>query len=172
MQQVINMLDDVIFNLKLEKYEAQQHLHTLSKKLKVHPKQILRGGVSVAAAFVGFIVFLFAKEFVYLCLSIGYPAFMTAKTLSQENAYSRDGKLYLSYWVCFAFLSIFNLPLNFILRHIPFSYFVQCLFTIWLYSQKTRGAEHVGNHLFTPLFRKIGFSEDVIKQPVETGMSQ
>jgi len=89
-------------------------------------------------------------------LSVLYPAFLTAKTITQEDVFSRDGKLYLSYWVCFAFLGIFQSLFSWAFRFIPFSRLGMCLFTLWLYNSRTRGAEWINMHLFHPILSKFG----------------
>jgi len=160
MQQFVNILDEVIFNLKLEKFEGKQFFSSLAKKYHIHPKQILRGGLSGFGIFASFITFLFARNFVYLCLSVAYPAYLTIKTLNNDEALARNGRLYLSYWGCFALMTLCNGPFDFIISHIPFSYFAQCLFTIWLYSTRTRGAEFVNSFAFRPLLRILGQFEE------------
>ena len=156
MQDVRRIVDDLIFNLKLDRLSENRLLMNLSKKTHVAANDMVRLAVG-AFTFIGLsIMFVFAHNFVYFLLSVLYPAFLTAKTTINEDIMSRDGKLYLSYWVCFGFLTLFNQFFGFVLRWVPFSKLAQCLFTVWLYNERTRGAEYLNRTFLQPIFSKYG----------------
>jgi len=156
MQDIRQIVDDIAFNLKLDQFSEHQFLQTLSKKTSIAAKELIRYGVGFVGFMSLFVLFIFAHNFVYFILSVLYPAYLTAKTTINDDTFSRDGRLYLSYWVCFGFLTIFNQFFGFVLRWIPFSKLVQCLFTVWLYNEKTRGAEFLHKTFLQPLFDKFG----------------
>ncbi|RZK60987.1 MAG: HVA22/TB2/DP1 family protein, partial [Pedobacter sp.] len=87
-------------------------------------------------------------------LSIIYPAYATAKALSNADSFSRDGRLWLSYWTFYGLLAVLNLTIGFVLHRIPFFNFIQCLFTVWLYHSTTKGAEYLNNTHLQPFLSK------------------
>ena len=156
MQDVRKIVDDLIFNFKLDNLQNNRFLMNLSKKTHIASKDMVRWAVGFFT-FIGLsIMFVFAHNFVYFLLSVLYPAFLTAKTTLNDDIMSRDGKLYLSYWVCFGFLTLFNQFFGFVLRWVPFSKLAQCLFTLWLYNDRTRGAEYLNRTFLHPIFSKYG----------------
>ena len=168
MNEITHLIDDFIFNLKLDKFEQHKLVQNISQKSKIASKQLLRGVIGFLGAVTLFWTFIFAHNLVYFLLSVMYPAFLTAKAINNSTAFEKNGKLYLSYWVTFSFLTAFNQLFGFVLRHIPFSKFLQCLFTIWLYNHKSRGAEFL-NHIFLqPLFKsKSEGSEKSLKEDLK-----
>jgi receptor expression-enhancing protein 5/6 len=127
-----------------------------AKKFNVHPKQILRGGVGFIGILVLASLLFFAKNLIFLFLSVVYPAFRTAKILNNDDMFSKDGRLWLSYWTCYGFISILNIFFGFLVRHIPLFNFFECVFTLWLYNNKTRGAEFINHNIFMPFIKQYG----------------
>ena len=155
MQQVEQMLDEVIFNLKLNQFESNQHVTTLSKRFNVNAHQVLRIGVGAIGVLSIFFIWLFAHKSLYFFFNVILPAFLTVTTVVNEDAFSRNGKLYLSYWVCAAFIGIVDYYFGFLFRIIPFAKLARCVFCIWLYSAKTRGAELINRVAFHPFVAAI-----------------
>lgn len=154
MQDAIRFLDDIIFNLKLERFEGEKPLQLIAEKLKTHPKQVLRGAVGGVLS-IGLLVLLFlASDLVYLALSVVYPAYSTARALSSQDFYSKEGKLWLSYWIIYALLAIVTGLFGFVLNIIPLFGTIQSIFILWLYNRKTRGAEFLVSGFIQPLVRQ------------------
>lgn len=163
MQDATRMLDEVIFHLKLERFEALPPLQMVAEKLKTPPKNVLRGGIGAVGLLATLILLLLAHDLVYLAISVIYPAFSTARATLNDNLLSKEGKLWLSYWGCFGILTVINFFFGFILHHIPFFGLIQCVFTIWLYNGKSRGAEFLNNSFLQPFMKKYGLN---LKRPV------
>jgi len=89
-------------------------------------------------------------------LGVLYPAWATAKAVHNDELGSKEGKLWLSYWVIYGTLATINWFFGFILHRLPFYYLFQCLLTIWLYNRKTRGAEFINETLISPFLKRYG----------------
>ena len=153
---VFGFLDDIIFRLKLERFEGEAPVKMAAEKLKTEPKMILRGGVGLVLVFAALLAFVFISDSIYPIVSVIYPAFATAKALNNDDRFSRDAKLWLSYWTCYGILTFLteNWFTGYVLRLIPLFALIQIAFTIWLYHPKTRGAETINNVALAPVIRK------------------
>ena len=172
MQSVAHFADEIIFNLKLGKIEQLKPMQFLSRSSGVSAQNINRGLVSGACFVALALAYIFAHNSVYFFLSVAYPAYKTAQVINNEDLSSRNGKLYLSYWAIFGLMTIFNWSFGFILRWIPFSHFMQCAFTVWLYSQKTRGAEFLNKLFLEPFLGRYGSVVDKHIQQVKEPMKK
>ena len=173
MKDATKIIDDILFNLKLERFEGEKPLQALSQKLNAHPKQILRIGVAAILVIVSLTLLFFADHLVFTALSVVYPAFATARVLSHDNLYSKDGKHWASYWVCFGVLGIAEMLLGFILHHILFFNLMRCIFVIWLSNKKTRGAEYLYHNFLHPQIKKFApVLDEHVDQPRESATKQ
>ena len=84
-----------------------------------------------------------------------YPAFWTMKSIETN---SNDDKHWLTYWICFAFFNIIETFSGFILRFIPFYFFLKIIFLIWLFSH---GSFYVYQLLVVRIFKS--FENDIDK---------
>jgi len=71
-------------------------------------------------------------------VSFVYPAYMSFKAIDSCNAVEHTQ--WLTYWVVFSFVSIFESVCGFITEFIPFYFFIKVAFFIWLYHPKFMGA--------------------------------
>ena len=155
MKDAIKIVDDVLFNLKLERFEGEKPLQMVAQKLNAHPKQILRIGVA-AIGIIGILsLFLWCDHMIFTIISVIYPAFASARALGHDNLYSSEGKHWLAYWVCFGVLGVVDLLLGFILHHIPFFNLLRCILIVWLINKKTKGAEYVYHNFLHPQISKF-----------------
>ena len=67
-----------------------------------------------------------------------YPAYCSFMAI--ESAETIDDTQWLTYWVVFAFFSITENVMNFLVEYIPFYYMIKCAFFLWLYHPKFLGA--------------------------------
>lgn len=58
---------------------------------------------------------------------------------------------WLTYWVVFSFLSIFESLFVFLVSMIPFYYFIKAAFIVWMYYPATMGAKTVYESGLRPL---------------------
>jgi receptor expression-enhancing protein 5/6 len=67
-----------------------------------------------------------------------YPAYCSFMAI--ESAETIDDTQWLTYWVVFAFFSITENVMSFLVEYIPFYYMIKCAFFLWLYHPKFLGA--------------------------------
>ncbi len=63
-------------------------------------------------------------------------------------------KCRLTYWVCFAFFTLLEVFVEYILYFIPFYFAAKLAFIVWLQLPQTRGAEFVYEHIIMPFLHK------------------
>jgi len=166
LQKAIGVLDDVIFRLKLERFEGEAPVKMVAEKLSTHPKQVLRGAVGIVGGLSILLFLIFAQNLIFTALSVIYPAYATARTLQNADNFSRNGRLWLSYWTFYGLLAALNLVFGFVLHRIPFFNFIQCVFTVWLYHSTTKGAEFLNNSYLQPVLSK--YAKAIEKRVSET----
>lgn len=71
-------------------------------------------------------------------LCFAYPAYMSFKAI--ESADTVDDTQWLTYWVVFAFFSICENVMSFLVAFIPFFFVIKLSFFAWLYHPKFMGA--------------------------------
>lgn len=81
-------------------------------------------------------------------VSFIYPAYMSFKAIDSSNAVEHTQ--WLTYWVVFSFMSIFENVCGFITDFIPFYFFIKVAFFIWLYHPKFMGAGLVYSEAIKP----------------------
>lgn len=87
-----------------------------------------------------------------------YPLFWTMKSIETN---SKDDKHWLTYWICFAFFNLIETFSGFILRFIPFYFFLKIIFLIWLFMPNSHGAILVYQLLVIRIFKS--FASDIDK---------
>lgn len=82
-----------------------------------------------------------------ICDVIGfiYPAYMSFKAL--ESKKPDDDKTWLTYWVVYSFLYIYNITLGKIMFIIPFYDLIRLCFYIFLFHPRTLGAIYVYDNI-------------------------
>ena len=90
----------------------------------------------------------------FITNSIGflYPAFCTMKAIETN---SDEDKQWLTYWVCFACFSIFDLFGGLIKSFIPFYVLLKILFLIWLFMPNSWGTAIIYNVLIVRIFKVL-----------------
>jgi receptor expression-enhancing protein 5/6 len=68
-----------------------------------------------------------------------YPAYESFKAIDSSDGSGADTQ-WLTYWVVFALISIFEQCAQFLVQWIPFYFFIKIGFFVWLYHPSTLGA--------------------------------
>ena len=90
-----------------------------------------------------------------------YPVFWTMKSIETNSNDDDDDKHWLTYWICFAFFNLIETFSGFILRFIPFYFFLKIIFLIWLFMPNSHGAILVYQLLVVRIFKS--FAKDIDK---------
>lgn len=64
---------------------------------------------------------------------------------------NKDDTQWLTYWVVFSFLSIFESLFGFLVDLIPFYYFIKMGVIVWMYYPSTMGAKVIYEQALRPL---------------------
>lgn len=101
------------------------------------PKEILVVAVLMIIA----LVFIFGMGIAPLTSIIGffYPAYKSFQTIEQKS--KNEDTQWLVYWVIFAFFSIAETFIDYLLYWIPFYYAFKIAFLLWAMLPQTRGAK-------------------------------
>lgn len=126
------------------------------------PASIILIGLGVCCAFV-----LIGILEVYITNIVGilYPAYCSIKAI--ESVGADDDKQWLTYWVVFGLFSILDLFSGFILRFIPFYFFVKLIFLIWLFMPNMKGATFVYDKFLIKYFKKYESEMDRLVNEVD-----
>ncbi|KAM3127584.1 hypothetical protein pb186bvf_020289 [Paramecium bursaria] len=134
-------------------------LHSLAKKLNVHPGQLVLVIIMVAFALT---VVGEGNILVRILIGILYPAYMSAQAIKHKQ--EDKAKLWLSYWMLILSSSLIDRLVWFFLHDLqPLYYPVKNMFTIWLYYPRTRGALIVQDYL-TSKFIMMGILDKAKKE--------
>lgn len=131
---------------KLDKYEV---LQKAEDKLKV-PKEILAVGTLTIVG----LIFIFGMGIAPLTSIIGflYPAYKSFQTIEQKTR--NDDTQWLVYWVIFAFFSIAETFIDYLLYWIPFYYAFKIAFLLWAMLPQTRGAKLLYDNFLRDFLKK------------------
>jgi receptor expression-enhancing protein 5/6 len=141
-------------------------LEIIEKNTGVNPKYFsLAIGVALAFVLIGYFEF-----YIVNVVGILYPAIWSIKAIESKDA--DDDKQWLTYWVVFAVFTFIDLFSGFILRFIPFYFFVKLLFLIWCFMPNTRGATFIYNHFIIKFYRKYERFFDRLETQFATGIDK
>ena len=79
-----------------------------------------------------------------------YPAYMSFKSMDSA-AVTGDDTQWLTYWVVFSFLTIFESVLGFLTALIPLYYWFKIAALVWMWHPSTRGAQTIYEQVLRPL---------------------
>lgn len=108
----------------------------------------------------------------YACLALAsvYPGYCSFRALRTKDDKTDDAQ-WLTYWVAFAAMVVFEGTAEFIVRWIPLYYEAKFLFILWLIAPQSRGAEYVYNNLLAPFLEQNAATIDPIFSQVENLVS-
>lgn len=116
-------------------------------------------GTYVMGCLIAAIVFVyigFLERFITNLVGTVYPAFWTMKSIESRTD---DDKHWLTYWVVFACFTIIDMFSGFILRFIPFYFFLKICFLIWLFMPNSQGCNIIYHLLVVRVFKS--FEQDI-----------
>ena len=160
-------IDKICEKLNLNELERVQFLRDLSAKTHVKPAYFGLGAIAVASLFalVGY-----GSTILFFLIGFLYPAYMSYKAIETKSD-PDDDKQWLTYWVVFSFIHVFDPILNIVLSVIPFTLILKLAFNIWLLHPKTKGALLIYNRVIRDLLKKyeskIDSHLDNVKKTVE-----
>ncbi|KAL5651315.1 hypothetical protein ACJX0J_036773, partial [Zea mays] len=108
-----------------------------------------------------------AKNFDVLAgpvISHAYPLYASVRAIETKNPV--DDQQWLTYWVLYSFVTLFELTLAPIIEWLPFWSYAKLFFNYWLVLPWFNGAAYVYDHFVRPMFVnhriKLGKSNDVL----------
>lgn len=131
---------------ELSKYGA---LNNLEQQTSV-PKVYVVLGLSAVYFFL--IFFNIAGEFLVNTAGFIIPGYYSIEALFSST--STDDTQWLTYWVCFAFFTVFESAVNAV-YWFPFYYTFKFVLILWMALPQTGGAKVVFNSLLEPLFSRF-----------------
>jgi receptor expression-enhancing protein 5/6 len=125
-------------------------LHKYSQDKTKIPKEFLVVGGGVLLA----IFFILGMGIAPLTSIVGflYPAYKSFQAIEQKN--KNDDTQWLVYWVIFAFFSIAETFIDYLLYWIPFYYAFKVAFLLWAMLPQTRGAKLLYDNFLRDFLKK------------------
>jgi receptor expression-enhancing protein 5/6 len=140
---------------------AQNHLSQIDKELSKYPvlnnleKQTSVPKVYAVLGVVGiyffFVFFNFGGQILTNFAGFIIPGYYSLEALFSSSKV--DDTQWLTYWVVFGFLTVFESLINAV-YWFPFYYTFKLLFTLWLALPQTGGAQLVFRSFFQPVFAR------------------
>lgn len=122
-----------------------EHLKQLEEKTG-QPKALFF--VLGCLSLVGLVTLLGGMKLIVDLLGFLYPAYMSFKSMDGAAPDSRTQ--WLTYWVVFSFLSIFEHVFAFVVDIIPFYTLIKIAVVVWMWYPSTNGAQVVYDSVLRP----------------------
>mmetsp|Transcript_8394 Transcript_8394/g.15463 ORF Transcript_8394/g.15463 Transcript_8394/m.15463 type:complete len:179 (-) Transcript_8394:340-876(-) len=132
----IKKADDFIAQYpSVTQYEKLKELETKTGQPKVF---FFLGGVIIVISLIFAIggIKLFSDLIGFL-----YPAYMSFKALEGGKTVDGDATQWMTYWIIFSSLNLFESAAPYLVEHIKFYYFIKCGGVLWLWHPSSNGAE-------------------------------
>jgi len=146
----MEVLDSICTKLSLNELEKFQPLKELSAKAGVKPAHI---GLGIVALALILVLLGYGTSLIGFLVGFLYPAYMSFKALESKDD-GEDDKHWLTYWVVFGSMNVFNKPINFVFSFIPFLSLVKIGFYVYLFHPKTKGALVIYKSFLRPMLSK------------------
>ena len=155
-------LDDLSGKLGLDKLEKMKPVKKIVSSTGLTVGQL---GLIVSLVLSVFLVLEYGSCLISDGLGFIYPAYMSFKAL--ESPDFNDDKLWLTYWVVYAFMALYRVTLGQVFRIIPFYDLLRLLFYIYLFHPKTEGAVTLYDSLFKPMILLYETEEQITEEKKE-----
>ena len=127
-------------------------LCTLSDRLKQLEEQTGYSKVyffiAIACVLSGLITLAGGTKLIVDLLGFVYPAYMSFKSMDSGN---HEDTQWLTYWVVFSFINIFEGFLGFLVAFIPFYFWIKIGLIVWMYYPATQGATTIYQQGLRPI---------------------
>ncbi|VDM42364.1 unnamed protein product [Toxocara canis] len=153
-QAVQKALDDVDKKLH-EDNAVTKVLEQVESKTGVKRLHIVAGFVAIQMLY---LIFGSAAELMCNVIGFLYPAYVSVKAI--ETAGKDDDTQWLTYWVVFALLSVFEFFSESFTQYFPVYWLFKCAFLLYLYLPMTQGAQKIYYHFIQPFVLKHQASID------------
>ncbi|XP_039773924.1 HVA22-like protein a isoform X2 [Panicum virgatum] len=87
-------------------------------------------------------------------VSLAYPLYASVRAIETKSAV--DGQQWLTYWVLYSFITLFELTFAPVLEWLPFWSYAKLFFNCWLVLPQFNGAAHVYEHFVRPMIEQNG----------------
>jgi len=131
----MEVLDKITKQLKLDTLEDFKPLKDISAKIGVKPAHL---GLGLLVVLLIFVLLGYLTSWIAFLVGFLYPAYRSFKALESKG--NDDDKQWLTYWVVFSTLNVFDKPVNFIFSWVPFFSLIKIAFYIYLFHPETKGA--------------------------------
>jgi receptor expression-enhancing protein 5/6 len=146
----MEVIDSVCDRLNLNELERIPQVKEICGKVGVKPAH---AGLALSGLIAIFCVLEFGTKWFGFLIGFLYPAYQSFKAI--ETAGSKDDdKMWLTYWVVFGFLTVFDGLINFVFSFIPFFGILRIGFNIWLFHPKTQGARIIYEKVLRGLLKR------------------
>lgn len=159
-------VDHYLNQLGFSEFEKIKPLKTVSDKTGLKVSYIM------AIFFTILLIFVLLEWGSFLITSLVgfvYPAYMSFKAI--ESSDSNDDTQWLTYWVVYAFFTVFNDIVVYCLGFIPFFYILKVALYIWMFHPRTKGAVLVYSKAIKPLLTRYEGKIDRFSNAAEENIS-
>jgi len=145
-----NALHSLDVDLNLKQYE----LLTKAEQKTGQPRSYLLLGTFIVLFVL--ITALFGVSFISNLFAF-YPLYSSFKAL--RSPLPEDDQFWLTYWVVFATLALFESLIDGVFFWLPFYYVIKVIFLIWCFHPDSKGALIVYKRILAPLF--VGVQREI-----------
>jgi len=122
----------------------------IADKIGVKPAYIGLGVGGLAALL---ILLNFGTTWVGFMVGFLYPAYMSFKAIEGQED-KEESRLWLTYWVVFGSMNVFDRWINLIFSFVPFFQLIKIAYYVWLFHPKTKGAFVIYDKVLRNLLKK------------------
>ncbi|KAL9699320.1 hypothetical protein quinque_002761 [Culex quinquefasciatus] len=120
------------------------------KKNDLRTQATVIGGVAIVVLY---LAFGYAAQILCNAIGVAYPAYVSMKAI--ETRTKEDDTKWLTYWVIYGVLSVFEHVSLFLVQAIPFYWLLKCVFFIWcMVPIENNGANFMYHRVILPYFKK------------------
>jgi receptor expression-enhancing protein 5/6 len=116
-----------------------------------YPKVYFFGAITLLLT--GILTLIGGAKLIVDLLGFVYPAYMSFKSMEYSGGVQGGGDdtQWLTYWVVFSFLSIFESCLGILVSFIPFYFWIKIGLILWMYYPQTQGAKMIYEQALRPI---------------------
>lgn len=140
-----------------EEFAKISFIKKAAQKVGVQPGVLVSTTMAVVILLVAFGL---GGRFIVSTVGFLYPAYRSFKAIESDD--HDDDTQWLTYWVVYAFFTVFDDMTEWILGIIPFYHLIKLLFYIWMFWPSTNGAQTIYKTILKPFL--IKYQSDIDKQ--------